>query len=48
MLRLTRKDIRTLRRQKRRGRTTRGVLTSVEKGRKGSKTTIRNPRLRVR
>ena len=36
-------DVRALRRRSRRG-----VLTSVEKGRKGLKTTIRNPRLRLR
>jgi hypothetical protein len=47
-LKLTRRDVRTLRRRQRRGRKTRGVLTSVEKGRKGRKTTIRNPRLRLR
>jgi hypothetical protein len=44
-LRLTRRDVRSIRR---RGRRARGILTSVEKGRKGRKTTIRNPRLRVR
>jgi hypothetical protein len=47
-LRLTRRDVRTLRRNRRRGRRTRGRLTSVERGRKGRKTTIRNPRLRLR
>jgi hypothetical protein len=47
-LKLTRKDVRTLRRRQRRGRKTRGILVSVEKGRKGRKTTIRNPRLRLR
>ena len=31
-----------------RGKRRRGVLTSLEKGRKGPKTTVRNPRLRVR
>src|SRR4051794_1438698 len=44
-LRLTRRDVRSIRR---RGRKARGILTSVEKGRKGRKTTIRNPRLRLR
>jgi hypothetical protein len=44
-LKLTRRDVRSIRR---RGRRARGVLTSVERGRKGRKTTIRNPRLRVR
>jgi hemolysin type calcium-binding protein len=47
-LKLTRRDVRSLRGRQRRGRKTRGVLTSVEKGRKGRKTTIRNPRLRLR
>jgi hypothetical protein len=47
-LRLTARDVRTLGRRQRRGRTTRGVLTSVERGIKGPKTTIRNPRLRLR
>jgi hypothetical protein len=47
-LKLTRRDVRTLRSRQRRGRKTRGILTSVEKGRKGRKTTIRNPRLRLR
>ena len=42
-LRLSTRDVRKLR-----GRSRRGVLTSVEKGRKGLKTTIRNPRLRLR
>ena len=42
-LTLTRADVRKLR-----GKRRRGVLTSVEKGRKGPKTTIRNPRLRLR
>jgi hypothetical protein len=44
-LKLTRRDVRSIRR---RGRKARGILTSVEKGRKGRKTTIRNPRLRLR
>jgi hypothetical protein len=44
-LKLTRRDVRGIRR---RGRRARGILTSVEKGRKGRKTTIRNPRLRLR
>jgi Ca2+-binding RTX toxin-like protein len=47
-LQLTRGDVRSLRSRQRRGRKTRGILTSVEKGRKGRKTTIRNPRLRLR
>lgn len=47
-LRVTAKDVRTLRARQRRGRRSRGVLTSVEKGRKGPKTTIRNQRLRLR
>ena len=42
-LRLGTRDVRRLR-----GRSRRGVLMSVEKGRKGPKTTIRNPRLRLR
>ena len=44
-LKLTPGAVRTIRR---RGRAARGVLTSVERGRLGRKTTIRNPRLRVR
>jgi hypothetical protein len=44
-LKLTRRDVRSIRR---RGRRARGILTSVEKGRKGPKTTRRNPRLRLR
>src|SRR3954471_1681953 len=44
-LKLTRRDVRSIRH---RGRKARGILTSVEKGRKGRKTTIRNPRLRLR
>ena len=47
-LRLSRSDVRTLRRRQRRGRRTRGILTSVERGRLGRKTTVRNPRLRLR
>ncbi len=47
-LRLSASDVRTLRRRQRRGLETRGVLTSVERGRLGQKTTIRNPRLRLR
>ncbi len=47
-LRLSRSDVRTLRRRQRRGRRTRGILASVERGRKGRKTTVRNPRLRLR
>ncbi len=42
-LKLTSRDVRALRRGSRK----RGVLTSVENGRKGTKTTIRNPRLRL-
>jgi Ca2+-binding RTX toxin-like protein len=42
-LRLPRGSVQALRR-----RQTRGVLTSIEKGRKGRKTTVRNPRLRLR
>jgi hypothetical protein len=45
-LRLTPSDVRSLRSRQRRGRKTRGILASVEKGRKGRKTTIRNPRLK--
>ena len=44
-LRLARRDLRTIRR---RGGRTRGKLTSVERGRIGRKTTVRNPRLRLR
>jgi RTX calcium-binding nonapeptide repeat (4 copies) len=44
-LKLTRRDVRSIRR---RGRRARGVLTSTERGRLGRKTTIRNPRLRLR
>ena len=47
-LRLTGKDVRTLRRLQRRGKKPRGILVSVEKGRKGRKTTVRNPRLKLR
>jgi hypothetical protein len=47
-LQLTARDVRTLRRRQRRGLQTRGILTSVERGRLGDKTTIRNPRLRLR
>jgi hypothetical protein len=46
-LRLSASDVRKLRRNRRGGKRTRGVLTSVERGRKGRKTTIRNPLLRV-
>lgn len=45
-LQLSPADVRTLRR--RRGRETRGILVSVEEGVKGLKTTVRNPRLRLR
>ena len=47
-LRLPAKAVRTLCRRQRRGKTTRGVLTSVEKGRLGRKTTVREPKLRLR
>lgn len=47
-LKLTRRDVRTLRNRQRRGRSSRGILTSVERGRLGRKTTIRNPRLGLR
>jgi len=47
-LRLSGGDVRTLRRRQRRGRETHGILTSVERGVKGRKTTVRNPRLRLR
>jgi Ca2+-binding RTX toxin-like protein len=47
-LKLTRRDVRTLRRHKRRRVKSRGILVSVEKGRKGRKTTVRNPRLKLR
>lgn len=43
-LRLSSKDVKTLRGRKQ----TRGLLVSVEKGRKGRKTTVRNPRLKLR
>ena len=42
-LKLSSGDVGSLRRKSRRG-----VLTSVENGRKGPKTTIRNPKLRLR
>jgi hypothetical protein len=45
-LRLSPADVQTLRR--RRGRETRGILVSVEEGLKGTKTTVRNPRLQLR
>ena len=45
-LTLSARDVGTLRR--RRGKRTLGILVSVEKGRKGRKTTVRNPRLRLR
>jgi uncharacterized protein with GYD domain len=47
-LQLTGADVRRLRRNERRGATTRGVLVSVEKGRLGPKTTLRNPLLKLR
>jgi hypothetical protein len=47
-LQLTGADVRRLRRNERRGATTRGVLVSVEKGRLGLKTTLRNPQLKLR
>ena len=46
--RLSRGSVRTLSSRQRRGRRTRGILTSVERGRKGRKTAVRNPRLRLR
>jgi hypothetical protein len=46
-LKLTRRDVRNIRRRQRRKLEARGILASVEKGRKGRKTTIRNPRLRL-
>ena len=45
-LTLSAKDVRTLRR--RGSKRTLGILVSVEKGRKGRKTTVRNPRLKLR
>jgi hypothetical protein len=45
---LTRKDVATLRRRQRRKVKTRGIVVSVEEGRKGVKTTVRNPRLKLR
>ena len=47
-LRLPTKDVRTLRKHKRRKLKTRGIVVSVEEGRKGVKTTVRNPRLKLR
>jgi len=47
-LRLSRGSVRSLRRRQRQGRRTRGVVASVETGRKGRKTVVRNPRLRLR
>ena len=44
-LRLARRDVRNIRR---RGGRARGTLTSVERGHLGRKTTVRNPRLRLR
>jgi Ca2+-binding RTX toxin-like protein len=46
-VRLSRGSVRSLRRRQRRGRRTRGVLASVERGRLGRKTTVRNRRLRL-
>jgi Ca2+-binding RTX toxin-like protein len=43
---LTARDVRRLRSRQRRGRRIRGVLTSVERGRLGPKTTVRTPQLR--
>ena len=47
-LQLARSGVRTLRSRKRGGLTTRGILTSIEQGRKGLKTTIRDPELALR
>ncbi len=47
-VRLSRGSVRALRSRQRRGRRTRAILASVERGRKGRKTTVRNPRLRLR
>ena len=47
-LRLSRRAVARLRSRQRRGRRTRGIVRSLEKGRLGPKTTIRNPRLRLR
>jgi len=47
-LRISRGSVRSLRSRQRRGRRTRGVLGSVERGRKGRKTAVRNPLLRLR
>ncbi len=47
-VRLSRGSVRSLRRRQRRGRRTRGVLASIERGRFGRKTSVRNPRLRLR
>ncbi len=47
-LRLSRGSVRALRSRQRRGRRTRGVLASAERGRLGRKTVVRNPRLRLR
>jgi RTX calcium-binding nonapeptide repeat (4 copies) len=46
-LRLSAGDVSKLRRNQGRRKKTRGVLTSIEKGRIGLKTTIRNPSLRL-
>ncbi len=47
-LHLSSRDVQRLRGHKRRGLRTRGILESVEKGRKGTKTTVRNPLLKLR
>jgi hypothetical protein len=47
-VRLSRGSVRTLRARQRRGRRTRAILASVERGRKGRKTIVRNPGLRLR
>ena len=47
-LRLSRRDVRALRGRQRRGKVTRGILVSVERGRRGDKLTVKNPRLRLR
>jgi hypothetical protein len=47
-LQLTDKDVARLRRRQDQGKRTRGILTSVEKGKIGRKTTIRQARLKLR
>jgi hypothetical protein len=46
-VRLSRGSVRALRRRQRSGRRTRAIVASVERGRKGRKTTVRNPRARL-